>query len=141
MAAEDLRHLGRTVSEELSAFADVAMGGQPSSQTAKKLVFVIDEATKILESLRRRLTDQPGPEEVRLELEPASRSLVDTLKLIVAKALSEPDTLAKHYGEFAKAVLEALAGQGDLAPDERDFRFKDPLWRESPFYRALLQIY
>src|SRR3954467_13431695 len=74
MAAEDLRHLGRTVSEELSAFADVAMGGQPSSQTAKKLVFVIDEATKILESLRRRLTDQPGPEEVSLELEPASRS-------------------------------------------------------------------
>jgi polyhydroxyalkanoate synthase len=140
--AEDLSRVGRAALEELSAFADALTGGQPSSQTAKKLLFVIDEATKVLENLRIRLTDPPGNrEEARAEPKTASRGLMDALRLILAKVLAEPETFARHYGAFAKAALEALAGRGDLAPDDGDFRFKDPLWHDSPFYRALLQIY
>ena len=132
---------GKIALEEMAAFAQTATGGEPASQTAKKLLFVLDEAIGVLEALRARVAGTEPVEPTAPAASSDHSGLVGTLKLIVAKALSEPDLVARHYAEFAEAVWRALSGAGDLAADPADFRFKNRGWSESAFHRALLQIY
>ncbi len=67
--------------------------------------------------------------------------LLHTLQVIVTCALRDPDRLAEHYARFAGAVLDAVEQRSELEPDAADRRFKDRLWHEAPFFRALMQIY
>jgi polyhydroxyalkanoate synthase len=69
------------------------------------------------------------------------QGVVHTLRVLLARVLNEPSSLARHYAQFAKLVLEAARQELDLEPEPGDRRFKDPLWRTSPLHRTLLQIY
>ena len=71
----------------------------------------------------------------------AGQGLLSTLKLMLARVLDNPATVAEHYAAFAKLALAASRQELDLEPDAADRRFKDPLWRTSPVHRMLLQLY
>jgi polyhydroxyalkanoate synthase subunit PhaC len=69
------------------------------------------------------------------------KSFFETIQAILALALAQPESLARHYGDFAAMALRALSGETVLQPVDRDRRFKDPMWRSDPFYRGMLQLY
>jgi polyhydroxyalkanoate synthase subunit PhaC len=69
------------------------------------------------------------------------QGMAHTLRVMLARVLSDPSSLAKHYAAFAGLVLQAARQELDLEPEPGDRRFKDPLWRTSPLHRTLLQVY
>jgi len=69
------------------------------------------------------------------------KGLLHTLQVMLARALDDPASLARHYAGFAGLALKAARQELDLEPAAGDRRFKDPLWRTSPLYRTLLQLY
>jgi polyhydroxyalkanoate synthase len=123
------------------------------SDVTATLLFAIDEASKALLWLRSKVaeTASAGAHEAHAsssspqqEARPSAirgKGLLETLQLIIAQALQQPEILARHYAEFAREALEIFEHESGLAPERRDFRFKDSLWRESAFLRTLLQLY
>jgi polyhydroxyalkanoate synthase len=71
------------------------------------------------------------------------KGFVETFAQVLSLALEEPDLLAGHLSAFAAQALEILlqADMADLEPNPKDRRFRDPLWRESPVLRGLMQLY
>lgn len=67
----------------------------------------------------------------------------ETLALIISMALDRPETLAAHLSEFAGIAMDILMQDADNPPEPGagDRRFRDPLWRESPVLRGLMQLY
>ena len=43
--------------------------------------------------------------------------------------------------EFTKTLFSIAAGQSDIAPDKKDWRFQDPAWTSNPAYKRLAQAY
>ena len=69
------------------------------------------------------------------------KGFLHTLRVILARVLADPSSLAQHYASFAGLALSAAKQELDLEPAPGDRRFKDPLWRSRPLHRSLLQLY
>jgi len=57
------------------------------------------------------------------------------------QAVRQPVTLTRDMPRAAQELLRIMAGTSEVAPDKRDTRFADPLWREHPMFRMLMQTY
>ena len=71
------------------------------------------------------------------------QGFADTFAQVISLALEKPDLLAEHLSAFAGQAIDILRQSEDieLEPSPRDRRFRDPLWRESPVLRGLMQLY
>ncbi len=71
------------------------------------------------------------------------KGLAETLAQVISLALEKPDLLAEHLSDFAGQAVDILrqSEEIELEPSPRDRRFRDPLWRESPVLRGLMQLY
>jgi len=116
----------------------------------ERLNALLDEAKCFVDWLHDRVAGTPAAagkaNEGGLTGEPkdsglTGKGLLHTLKLMLARVLDDPSSLATHYAKFAGLVLDAAQQKLDLEPDAGDRRFKDPLWRTSPLHRMLLQVY
>jgi polyhydroxyalkanoate synthase len=54
---------------------------------------------------------------------------------------SAPGRAAMHYGHYLKALGSVVKGSSDLAPDPKDRRFADPVWKSNALYTRLMQGY
>jgi polyhydroxyalkanoate synthase subunit PhaC len=112
----------------------------PDGSGVERLAALLDEAKRLVDWLHERVAPPDGaapPGESGFN----GKVLLHTLKLMLARVLDDPSSLATHYAKFASVVLEAAQQKLDLEPDAGDRRFKDPLWRTSPLHRTLLQVY
>jgi len=133
--------LDRLVRETAARLAG-ALGAAPGKKTLGEHValFLGRGLAQTLDSLADRLDTRAAttrPPHPTLQ----GKTIGETLQTIVAQALSNPDKLARHYAQFAQEAIAILEGRSDIAPEKGDFRFKDPLWQDSPLLRAALQLY
>ena len=70
-----------------------------------------------------------------------SRDILDTAKMVLGKAITQPRLLVKHESNFAGHLVRTIIGKSDLKPDKGDHRFSDPTWSQNWLYRAAKQIY
>ena len=66
-----------------------------------------------------------------------AQSVIDFGLCLFAK----PQIFLDHYHDFALQLLQIVQGKSDLAPERHDHRFRDNVWQDNVFYRALLQSY
>ncbi|MEA2876665.1 MAG: poly[(R)-3-hydroxyalkanoate] polymerase subunit PhaC [Hyphomicrobiales bacterium] len=139
------------IRRSFAQFVDDALAkkdsGAPGS-TAKQILFLLGEGTRLLESLRAKISDAPpsqdsgpapGDEGIASPIQ--GRGIVETIQLILAQALARPERLAEHYAAFAEEALKIFNGTSELEIDAGDHRFKDSLWKHSALHRVLLQLY
>lgn len=69
------------------------------------------------------------------------KGLLSTLLDFGARILSDPQIFLHHYQNFARELLQIVQGKSELTPDRQDHRFRDAVWHDNVFYRALLQSY
>ncbi len=108
------------------------------------LGFLLDELSNLLDRIRQDFFDPEEGAHKPVDQEPlvpSGKSFLQTIKLIIAQVLKEPDSLARHYADFAEEVLRIFQNESELYPRGNDFRFKNKLWQESPFLRGLMQLY
>ena len=53
----------------------------------------------------------------------------------------DPRMMAQQGIELSKTLLDIVAGKSEIAPDARDWRFKDEAWKTNPAYKRLAQAY
>ena len=121
--------------DELSRIADELAAGKGRPETLDKLIRLLEAASDFLGQLTPEVSATTDDNALR------GRGLLHTLRIIVGSALSNPDSLAKHYTNFASTLLDVLGGRAHLEPEPNDRRFKDRQWHEIGFYRGLMQIY
>ena len=147
---------GYTVCRDFAEFVDKAILStrhahddrvkpEPSS-VAKKALFLIDEASRVLNALRDKIAADGAPvaeDNTRLPFASTFRGkgVLETLQLIITQAIKQPNSLAAHYADFADQVLKIFKSESDLRPEHGDHRFKDSLWNDSTFHRILVQLY
>jgi poly[(R)-3-hydroxyalkanoate] polymerase subunit PhaC len=151
MSTDDFKYLDDTILKPIVEFVARALAQPPPdptsdkdrSQVVRTLIFLIDESTKYLDRLRQSLADEGGGEveDAPDDSSIGGKGLVETIKLILAQALKQPDALARNYANFASEALRILRDESDLAPQPSDFRFKDPLWLSTKLLRPVLQLY
>lgn len=112
----------------------------------ERLQRLLGEAAGFVDWLRERHFHAAGAPHPDDDEAPADRGLagpglLHTLKVMLARVLDDPQSLAQHYARFAALVLQASRQESDLAPDPTDRRFKDALWHTSPVHRMLMQVY
>jgi polyhydroxyalkanoate synthase subunit PhaC len=112
----------------------------PDASGVERLAALLDEARRLVDWLHERVVPPdaavpPGESGFK------GKGLLHTLKLMLARVLDDPSSLATHYAKFASVVLDAAQQKLELEPEAGDRRFKDPLWRTSPLHRTLLQVY
>src|SRR5260370_1778344 len=83
------------------------------------LGFLIDEASSLLDRLRQHFVDpEDGAQGTVDQAPPVStvpgKSFLETIKLIIAQVLKEPDILARHYAEFASEAIKTLENEPEL---------------------------
>ena len=132
---EDLIRLIRDALGQLAGLAGVTPGRKTVGEQAA--LFVGGTLADLLQRLADRVADRPEPPDPTLQ----GKGLAETLQSIIAVALSNPERFAQQYARFAEEALAILEGKSDIAPEPKDFRFKDPLWQDSAFLRTLLQLY
>lgn len=88
------------------------------------------------------LLSEPAPDAPN-DTAAQGKGIAETLAHILSLALDNPDLLARHFSAFAAQATEILQQPDsvDLQPSPRDRRFRDPLWRQSPVLRGLMQLY
>lgn len=71
------------------------------------------------------------------------KGFIETFAQVISRALQKPELLAEHFSDFAGQAIDILrqSDKIDLEPSPRDRRFRDPLGRESPVLRGLMQLY
>jgi polyhydroxyalkanoate synthase len=57
------------------------------------------------------------------------------------QAMSNPALAAKHYLSYLGELGRIATGGSELAPDAKDKRFADPVWKDSAAYRVIAQNY
>ncbi|MBL6752632.1 MAG: alpha/beta fold hydrolase [Nevskia sp.] len=132
----------------IGAFVDEAIAGAtltPSDREgtaiARGAIFLLDEAAKLVEGLRCRVTGEQSEAPPPGDSAVGDKGFVHTLELILALAMKQPELTARTYARFAAEALSILRGESAIKPAIRDFRFKDQLWLESGVLRTLLQLY
>ena len=53
----------------------------------------------------------------------------------------DPRMMVEQGIELHKTMLDIVTGKSDIAPDARDWRFKDEAWTKNPAYKRLAQAY
>ena len=146
------------VTELFSAHKPGDRGDQPDSSAStvgRTLLFLIDSATDQLERLRAIVAaDADASAEGSVaDAEPrhhpddkpdpvfGGRSVGATIRLLLDHIVQMPESAARHYARFAGEALRILEGESVAGSVEGDFRFKDRLWNESPFFRGVLELY
>ncbi|HZD52535.1 MAG TPA: hypothetical protein VE175_05770, partial [Woeseiaceae bacterium] len=122
----------------LGALADAFLKDQPAT-AVEKVAHFLDSASDLANYLADRVA-----QDSQREARPGAiqgKGVLNTVQVILSCALNDPENLARHYARFARAVLDAVHGQSELDAPSTDRRFKDRLWRDSAFYRTLLQVY
>ena len=155
MNADGVEDFGSRVCREFAQFVDDALArregrdNEPSS-AGKRILFLIDEAQHILTALRGELHGKAASAEHADAASAAAvgsaspfrgKGVVETLQLVIAQAIAQPRDFATHYAAFAEEALKIFSGSSDLKPDLGDHRFKDRMWGDGAFHRALLQLY
>jgi len=110
----------------------------------ERLTALLDELKRLVDWLHGRVASSSDAERDGHDAADSGltgKGFLHTLKLMLARVLDDPGSLASHYGSFAGLVLDAAQQKLDLEPEPGDRRFKDPLWRSSPLHRMLLQVY
>lgn len=74
--------------------------------------------------------------------ESARKAAASTMDALAAAShLFDAKTAARETRELAGHIVDILRGTSDIEIAPKDRRFKDPAWRENPFYRRLGQTY
>jgi polyhydroxyalkanoate synthase len=115
--------------------------GPVDASGIERLNALLDELKRLVDFLHGRVAGALCPGEDTSDSGLTGKGLLHTLKLMLARALDDPASLASHYASFAGLMLDAARQKLDLEPEPGDRRFKDPLWRTSPLHRTLLQVY
>lgn len=113
----------------------------PASAVAQPLLLAIDSAIRHLTSLRAIVAAVPAERADDPTVKLDGKGVVETVRLLIAQILRTPESAAQHYARFAGEALDIFDRTSSLAPAKGDFRFKDRLWTESPFFGVLLQLY
>lgn len=71
----------------------------------------------------------------------AREDLIGAVGVMLRQTAGHPITAARHLGKFGGEVVKIVSNRSDIAPDPKDKRFADPVWRANPFYRAGMQYY
>ncbi len=53
----------------------------------------------------------------------------------------DPRAMAEQSIALSKTMLDIVTGKSEIAPDARDWRFKDEAWTKNPAYKRLAQAY
>jgi polyhydroxyalkanoate synthase subunit PhaC len=128
--------------------------GDPSS-ASKRILFLIDEASRALDGLRASVAGNASPADGAVASADKAapegdasfgsafhgKGILETIQLILARAIGQPERLAEHYAAFAGEALKIFNNTSDLRPDPGDRRFKDGLWNDSTLHRILVQLY
>jgi polyhydroxyalkanoate synthase subunit PhaC len=69
------------------------------------------------------------------------QNVFDLAGVAVRQMMVSPGLVAGQYLLFVSELGKIMTGRSELAPDPADRRFADPLWKDSPVYRALAQYY
>src|SRR6201995_2052387 len=67
--------------------------------------------------------------------------LYDASFKLFEQVMSHPAVAAKHYMSYLGELGRIAAGGSELAPDAKDKRFSDAVWKDSVCWRALVQGY
>lgn len=67
--------------------------------------------------------------------------LRDTFTRMAVQGVRQPLVLGKHLSSHLRKLVNILADGADYAPDKRDARFNDEVWRDSGAYRRIMQSY
>lgn len=108
---------------------------------SERLAALLDELQHLVDWMLRRVAGAAEVNAASSDSGLTGKSVLHTLKLILARVLDEPDSFARHYANFAGLVLDAAQQKLDLEPEPGDRRFKHPLWSTSSLHRMLLQVY
>jgi polyhydroxyalkanoate synthase len=155
MKADGVEDFGYRICREFVQFVDEALAKREgrddqTSGAGKRILFMLDEAQRILTALRGELQskgasaercDEANEADARSFSPIRGKGFVETLQLIVAQAIAQPRDFAIHYAAFAEEALKIFNGTSDIKPDQGDHRFKDRMWGDGAVYRVLLQLY
>jgi polyhydroxyalkanoate synthase len=112
-------------------------GTQNKPEPLQRLIDFLEQSSQLIDEI----DFVEEPEQFATDSAISGKSIFYTIKVIINSALKNPDLLAQRYSAFAMALLEIFQQQSNLQPDSADRRFRDPLWQNSYFLRAILQIY
>lgn len=107
------------------------------SEPLQRLIDFLNTSSQVIDHLQVEDT----AEENQTESIFSGKSVLATIAQLINCALDNPEMLAQRYAAFSHHILEIVRGRSSLEPDPGDRRFRDPLWKESFFLRALVQIY
>ncbi|MBL4617951.1 MAG: alpha/beta fold hydrolase [Robiginitomaculum sp.] len=71
----------------------------------------------------------------------SKEEMITAIGGLLRSTLSSPMITARHIGNLGKETIKIVRGQSELEPHPKDRRFKDPVWKSNPFYRAGLQYW
>jgi polyhydroxyalkanoate synthase len=71
----------------------------------------------------------------------AREDLIGAVGAMLRETAGRPLKTFGHLKDFGGEVVKILKNDSDLAPDAKDKRFGDPVWRTNPLYKAGLQTY
>src|SRR4051812_19264016 len=60
---------------------------------------------------------------------------------LAARLATRPWKVARRGAGYAGELAKIAVGQSDVAPSQKDRRFKDDAWRGNPAFRRLAQVY
>jgi polyhydroxyalkanoate synthase len=123
---------------DLASFLDDLLQGKIHLETSDKLVSLLTAASELLAELKEGGITRPAE---NTESPINNKGLYHSLQVILSCILKNPQSLASAYASFASSVIEVLQQSSSIEADPTDRRFKDNLWRESAFFKGLLQIY
>ena len=69
------------------------------------------------------------------------QDIIDATSMLLAQMARNPWAAAQRYLSLLGELGRIATGGSELAPDDKDRRFADPVWQESAAYRALAQCY
>lgn len=107
----------------------------------ERLAALLDELQQLVDWVLRRVAGGDAIHAAPADSGLTGKSVLHTLKLILARVLDDPDSFASQYANFASVVLDAAQQKPGLEPEPGDRRFKHPLWSTSPLHRMLLHVY
>ena len=64
---------------------------------------------------------------------------VKSFGTLVSLAAKQPVPVARHMRNYGKELLKIAKGESEIAPDNKDRRFKDTTWHTNPLYKRGLQ--
>ena len=99
-----------------------------------------------------RLTEAPAPpepedpttkvaEDAIAGTDPVGMPVLGEAVSDLGQAFSQMGTVSGKGRKLTGQLARILVGSSDVAPDPKDWRFKDPAWSEHPIYRRIGQSY